>query len=109
MDGGLADHCPSAHFCSLQHTRVYFTICSPVYLKKMGKENHLNVHPIGFTKIYTFTGKRNLSLMDCMNKHFHVTMPLTYDTLASVPTGTHWVSHKVTNAADYLANVDNNQ
>lgn len=64
--------------------------------------------PIDFTKIYTFIWKRNLSLMDYMNKHFHVTMPLTYYTLTALTIGTHSI-YKITNLANYLTSVDNIQ
>lgn len=63
--------------------------------------------PIDFTKIYTFIWKSNLSLMDYMNKCFHVTMPLTYCTLTALTIGTHSVLYKITNLVNYLTSVDN--
>lgn len=40
--------------------------------------------------------------MDYMNKHFHVTMPLTYCTLTARST-----LYKITNPVNYLSSVDN--
>lgn len=73
----------------------------------MKKENHLNIHPIDFTKIYTFIRKRNLSLMDYMNKHFHVTMPLTHCTLTAQTVGIPSILYKIANPVNDLAGIDN--
>lgn len=78
------------------HT-VYFATCSQIHLKPWKMRTTQMFIPIDFPKIYTLIWKRNLPLMDFMNKHFHVTMPLTYWTRTTLTIGTHSMLVKIPN------------
>lgn len=97
---------PPTHTHTHTHTYVLCYLPSNTLLERMRKENHWNVHPIDFTKIYTFIWKRNLCLTGSMNEHFRVTMPLTHCTLAALTIGTRSAFYKITNPANCRAGVD---
>lgn len=69
---------------------MYYAIREKIYFFENYKGEPLKCSPIDFTK-FILVWKRKLSLMDYMNKHFRVTMPVTHCTLTTLP----WTSFSI--------------
>lgn len=104
MYGGFLNHLPQLTSAPRIPTHTHVFAVKYTFLKKWEKRNTETFTPLALLR---FTYLKEEPVADgCMNKYFHVTMPLTHCTLT---VWTHSILYQITNPANYLAGVDSIQ